>query len=92
MNDKPKKYRKKPVIVEAMRWTGKNTTALLHWMCPDLSPDAVSFDGTIKTLEGELRASRGDWIIRGVKGEFYPIKDAIFRETYEAVEDDSAKS
>ncbi|MER7169159.1 hypothetical protein ABT336_24245 [Micromonospora sp. NPDC000207] len=40
----------------------------------------------IRTLEGDMTASLGDWIIRGVQGEHYPIKDAIFRETYEDVE------
>ena len=41
----------------------------------------------IPTLEGEMRADPGDWIIRGVQGEFYPIKDSILRETYEPVEE-----
>ena len=80
------KFRKRPVIVEAKKWTGKNTTALIHWMCPDLEPDAEASDLTIKTLEGELKASIGDWIIKGVKGEFYPCKPDIFKKTYERVE------
>ena len=57
--------------------------------CP---PSGVSIDPRdgrlmIATLEGVHHADRGDWIIRGVAGEFYPIKDAIFRQTYEAVEE-----
>ena len=77
------KYRKKPIVIEAFQWTGNNTTQLLHWMLPDIEPDAEASELTIKTLEGDLHASIGDWIIRGVKGEFYPCKPDIFQETYE---------
>ena len=45
--------------------------------------DPTTGDLMIRTLEGDMRATFGDWVIRGVQGEFYPIKDAIFRETYE---------
>lgn len=79
------KYRKKPVIVEAMTWTSQNTTEILHWMCPELPPDAEARDLTIHTLEGDLHASPGDWIIRGIKGEFYCCKPDTFAETYEPV-------
>jgi hypothetical protein len=78
-----KKFRKKPVVIEAVRWTGHNTTAILHWMFPSIEPDACANGLTIKTLEGELHATKGDWIIKGVQGEFYPCKPDIFKETYE---------
>ncbi len=80
-------YRKKPIVVEALQYTGKNHNEMLHFMCPDLPDDAVAFDETIKTLEGKLHVSPMDWVIRGVKGELYPCKPDIFEETYELLEE-----
>lgn len=89
-------WRKKPVVIEAFRWTGgKDQTEDPAWMCQALLDGKARFEhvGTlevsllIETLEGTHRANRGDWIIRGIKGELYPIKDSIFRETYDPVED-----
>lgn len=81
------KFRKKPVVIEAEIYTGKNATDILKWMFPDIEEDAEANDLTIKTLEGDLHASPGDWIIKGVKGEFYPCKPDIFEATYEPVEE-----
>lgn len=78
-------YRKIPVVIEAMKWTGDNTTEVLRWMFPDIEPDAEANDLTIQTLEGKLHASKGDFIIRGVQGEYYPCKPDIFEQTYETV-------
>lgn len=93
---KPKTYRKKPVIVEAVRLTAENVYDVAAWCggraVEETSPRDHSdvYTGLdIPTLEGRMRANEGDYIIRGVKGEFYPIKEAIFREAYEPVEDDS---
>jgi hypothetical protein len=61
-----KKFRKKPVVIEALRYTGENATDVLHWMFPDIEPDAEANNLTIKTLEGDLHASPGDYIIKGV--------------------------
>jgi hypothetical protein len=82
------KYRKKPVVIDAMQWTGKNTDEAMAF-CLTKSSVARSYDNClfIETREGEMRASVGDWIIRGVKGEHYPCKPDIFAETYEKVED-----
>lgn len=85
------KYRKKPVVIEAVKFTGKNHEELRAF-CPCIQ---ISYDGntegvvdaTIVTLEGIMEASPGDYIIRGVKGEFYPCKPDIFTETYEPVEE-----
>lgn len=87
------KYRKKPVIIEAVRWDGKNVHEVLEF--GDTSPLPVWGDDfkvndaagevLIVTLEGTMTASKGDWIIRGVKGEFYPCKPDIFEATYEPV-------
>lgn len=81
------KFRKKPVIIEALQFNGQNGMQLLGWMNGVECEEAFCGDYVeIKTLEGTMRASKGDWVIKGVKGEFYPIKDDIFRETYEAAE------
>jgi hypothetical protein len=92
------KFRKKPVIVEARRWDGTAEAAgpLIDWILTgdhcaryhdanDGVPGART-EIAIDTLEGTITASPGDWIIRGAQGEFYPIKDSIFRETYEPVD------
>jgi DUF917 family protein len=78
-----KKYRKKPVVVEATQWTGDNTAEIMKWV-----GGKAYFRGTlyIMTLEGDHRASVGDYIIKGIKGEFYPCKPDIFEKTYELVE------
>lgn len=83
-----KKYRKKPVVIEAARlykgmglpaakslakWCGGNLFASDEWLI------------VIPTLEGDMQATQGDYIIKGVKGEFYPCKPDIFKATYEAV-------
>lgn len=77
-------FRKKPVVIEAAQWTGGNAVSLLDWI-----GDAAKQEGAvlvIHTLEGDHEASLGDWIIKGVKGEFYPCKPDIFAATYEEVE------
>ena len=80
-----KKYRKKPVIIEAVQYTGPNFDEIEAFV----KGDAEFRDGKllIATLEGPLNASPQDWIIKGVKGEFYPCKPDIFAATYEEVED-----
>lgn len=89
------KYRKKPVVVEAFRWTGgPDQTEDPEWICDAMRAGSVRLEqsGTpgvammIETLEGTHRANKGDWIIRGVKGELYPCKPDIFEATYDAVE------
>lgn len=80
----PTKYRKKPVVIEAVKWKGTNIKELYAFAGDNYYfKDGVLF---IKTLEGELTASIGDYIIKGVNGEFYPCKPDIFEKTYEVVE------
>jgi hypothetical protein len=79
------KYRKKPVVIEAVHWTGDNLSEIQAF-CPQ-ARIVFGFGVAIDTLEGTMMASGGDWIIRGVKGEFYPCKPDIFEATYEQVED-----
>lgn len=77
------KFRKKPVVIEAVKWNGTMYTAdLLHqWSRGDVYFDDNSL--WCRTLEGPLSASLGDWIICGVAGEFYACKPDIFAKTYE---------
>ena len=93
-----KKYRKKPVIIEAVQWRGNNTRELLKALIEVSNTDSIrkiteklDFRGIkcleINTLEGVMKASIGDYIIKGVKGEFYPCKPDIFEQTYEEVND-----
>lgn len=83
------KFRKKPVVIEAHRWEptengrNKNPWPNSHLEALHFSVALVSLDLIIPTLEGEMRASPGDWIIKGVNGEFYPCKPDIFEKTYE---------
>ena len=83
------RFRKKPIVVEAMQWHGSYNSwqEIQRWMGQSLAVDFTR-EGeplTIPTLEGFLTAKTGDWIIRGVKGEFYPCADEILRQTYEEV-------
>lgn len=80
------KFRKKPVVIEARQYTGRNATELLGWIGgTELEEDFLGDYIEIKTLEGTMRADKNDWIIQGVKGEFYPCKPDIFALTYEPV-------
>ena len=82
------KFQKKPVVIEAVQFTGSNHREVLSFVYPDLSEDAIVGAETmrlpvvIETMEGDMTASPGDWIIKGVKGEFYPCKPDIFAATY----------
>jgi hypothetical protein len=79
-------YRKKPVVIEAVQFNGMNGIKLLEWMNGvECEEDFLGEYVEIKTLEGTMRANKGDWIIKGVNGEFYPCKPDIFEKTYEPV-------
>ena len=86
------KFRKKPVVIEAFVWTGdEHQVEDPVWACEAIKSGKIWFSnfGTpelcleITTLEGTMRGQRGDYIIRGVKGEIYPCKPDIFAATYE---------
>jgi hypothetical protein len=85
----PKQFRKRPVVIEAMEFTleaaGEMRT-IEAWCGGSVKGVMLPVKDRvldIQTLEGEMRASIGDWIIKGVKGEFYPCKPDIFAATYE---------
>ncbi len=80
-------FRKKPVVIEARQYTGRNGTELLGWVHgTELEEEFTGDSISITTLEGTMRADKGDWIIKGVKGEFYPCKPDIFKATYDPVD------
>ena len=94
------KYRKRPVIIEAVQWTGGNHRTMFDFLTNNKYKDEplrtyddnfyIDFNKVdkglvIKTLEGEHIASVNDYIIRGVGGEFYPCKPDIFNKTYEGL-------
>lgn len=92
------KYRKKPVVIEAVQWTGDNHREMWDFLTGKtdqymdstgdhfyINHSKVEGGLIIKTLEGEHVASIGDYIIKGVQGEFYPCKPDIFDKTYDEV-------
>ena len=78
-------YKKKPIVVEAIEWTGYNTDEILVFGAGVISlrDNAVP---VVETLEGDMVCSIGDYVIKGVNGEFYPCKSDIFKKTYDKVE------
>ena len=93
-------FRKKPVVVEAVQFTGTRGSAhgIIQWINRENPEFDMEDDDTwriisyrygtltIRTLEGEMTAAKGDWIVRGVKGEFYPCKADIFALLYDPIE------
>lgn len=78
-----KKYRKKPVTIEAIQWNGGNLSEIRDFMRSTVETHGLVL--IIPTLEGDMYASLNDYIIKGVNGEFYPCKPYIFANTYEEV-------
>jgi hypothetical protein len=97
--NEPISFRKKPVEIQAMRFDGStgDCAAVYAWVescigsvdpySDDLGVSIDPEDGRmfIRTLEGDMKVSLGDWVIRGGKGEFYPCKPDIFEQAYEKV-------
>ena len=75
------KFRKKPVEIEAVEWNGKNVNEVRDFI--GKWTKVVDRKLRIETLEGAMYATEGDWIIKGIKGEFYPCKPDIFEQTYD---------
>jgi hypothetical protein len=89
------KYRKKPVVVEAIQYNGTNLDELEKFVGKALEysiyakfEDLEAYLVQLTTLEGKMEVRKGDYIIRGIEGEFYPCKPDIFEKTYEMVGDD----
>lgn len=91
------KWRKKPVVIEAIQYNGNNGNELYLWSdcevieSPVLEPTEVNPSGEyvqVQTLEGCMIGIKGDYIIKGINGEFYPCKPDIFLKTYEQVSEE----
>jgi hypothetical protein len=80
------RYRKKPVVIEAVQYDGTVGGVLELRQWANALYDQKAHDVYISTLEGNMLVSPGDYVIRGVQGEFYPCKPDIFAATYEAAE------
>ncbi len=89
------KYRKKPVIIEAIQYNKNSEAQIIKWGKINGERKIIPFDDNllknqellIDTLEGTMHVSIGDYIIKGVNGEFYPCKPDIFKKTYEEVKE-----
>jgi len=87
-----RRFRKKPVIIEATQWFSlEDLPDIVHpykkeGICKNCGGE-LKYHGWVETLEGGHIVCPGDWIVRGVKGEYYPVKPEIFEETYTAAED-----
>ena len=84
------KFRKKPVVITARKFTINSMEAVADWCGGSIKGMSLPRKERImhiQTLEGEMTANLGDWIIKGVKGEFYPCKPDIFHATYEMVDE-----
>ena len=94
------KFRKKPVVIEAMLWDGENHRGMFDFLTGTENEPIVAYHGrfyidfkrgagglVIQTLEGDHFANIGDYIVRGVKAELYPVKPDIFAMTYEQIEE-----
>ena len=91
------KYRKKPVVIEAIQWNGDNLNEIKEFVGESLDYSIIDTAWKvgkgapqvlmkIHTLEGDHECTKGDYIIKGVQGEFYPCKPDIFEQTYEVAE------
>lgn len=89
----PKKYRTKPCEIEAIQWNGNNLeevrgfvgVSLVGWEIDAKEIGKERFFLIIRTLEGDMRASLDDYIIKGLRGEFYPCKPDVFEKKYELI-------
>lgn len=79
------KYKSKPVVIEAMQYIDLLSLNKMIAQWPGFV-DQIVKPLVIKTLEGDMTAHPGDWIIKGTMGEFYPCKDEVFQRKYEPVE------
>lgn len=97
----PRRFRKRPVVIEAVQIDSEDYDGMceiVEWCSSRTGAPGCRFVGdeidgdltviAIDTLEGTMYAQPGDWIIKGISGEFYPCKNAIFLETYEPVDED----
>ena len=84
------KFVKKPVVIEAIQYDGTNITEIETFVrekLPTIITSDLGAQLVISTLEGDMKVTKGDYVIKGIKGEFYPCKQDVFEKTYDVVED-----
>lgn len=86
-------FRKKPVVIEARQWDGFDPKPIVEWVRGSAGPGVATYmwagmawSLSIETLEGRMEVTPEDYVIKGIRGEFYPCKPGIFQATYEQVE------
>lgn len=90
------KFRKKPIVIDAIKFDGENSSEIINWAHKHCHPAMnasvrlAPFNDrlVVRTPEGLMEASIGDWIIKGIEGEFYPVKPGIFEASYESAIDE----
>ena len=83
------KFVKKPVVIEAIQYDGANITEIetfVRGKLPTIITSDLGAQLVISTLEGDMKVTKGDYVIKGINGEFYPCKPDIFEKTYEVAE------
>ena len=81
------RFRKKPVEVEAIRFTGHNDSEIAGFVGDaGYDPEDRYPSWKIRTLEGTMELRVGDWLVKGTRGEFYPVKPGPFQDTFERIE------
>ena len=86
------KFVKKPVVIEAIQYDGANITEIESFVGAKLPSVWLSVEDTqlvIPTLEGDMKVSKGDYVIKGIKGEFYPCKPDIFKQSYNMIKENN---
>lgn len=86
------KFVKKPVVIEAVQYNGINITEVESFVGAKLPTVWLSVEDTqlvIPTLEGDMKVSKGDYVIKGIKGEFYPCKPDIFKQSYNMIKENN---
>ena len=86
------KFVKKPVVIEAIQYDGANITEIetfVRGKLPTIMTSDLGAQLVISTLEGDMKVTKGDYVIKGINGEFYPCKPDIFKSTYNVIEDNN---
>lgn len=87
------KYRKVPVTIEAIQWTGENYEEIREWAWTGADTEVATLDTAVSQLmvwnseeDQWIRCPLDHWVIKGIRGEYYPCSDVVFQRTYEAVD------
>jgi hypothetical protein len=89
IKERVKRYKTKPVVIEALLFNGENAIQIFDFIGDYEARDCIDIHTTdnpvIKTLEGNMLCTPGDYVIKGLRGEFYPCKPDVFKQKYEQI-------